>query len=372
MDQFSRAALEVAQNDMRHANAALSLIDPNAKSKERREYSLRRAIRSAAAESYSGLEHEISKDLARTQATTQGGRSLLVPWWVFGDAHAALTRADYVGSNTAGGYLVDTLNVDAADALRPMMVCGALGATFIDGGAGNVTLPKQSGTATASWLSAETTQISETDQVFGQSAYSPHSVGAYTEWSRLTFLQAAPTSVEYVVRRDLLGIVARALDLAALQGSGTAGQPKGLFGMTGVQTFSGTTLALPAYVNAISALGNALNESTGVAASLSVAGILKQRPEQSASTRLMWEGSLVAGTSLGMRARSTAALSGAPLIIGSWNYLNICTWGGGIEILINPFATGNFQAGIVGMRAMLTCDVSPTWPAAFNVATTVT
>jgi HK97 family phage major capsid protein len=369
MNAFDHAAVIEGVERLREAQAAFSLLRP----KEYRDYSVRRAIRCYAAENYSGPEFEISQDAARTMGTTNGLRSLIVPWWVFAEANFVLsTRADIVGSTTAGGYLVDTLNVDAADALRPMMVCGKLGATFIDGGAGNVTLPKQTGTATASWLSAETTQISETDQTFGQQAYNPHSVGAYTEWSRLTFLQAAPSSVEYVVRRDLLSLVARALDLAAIQGSGSAGQPQGLFGMTGVQTFSGTSLALPAYVNAISALGNALNETTGVAASLSVAGILKQRPEQSASTRLMWEGSLVAGSSLGMPARSTAALSGAPMVIGSWNYLNICTWGGGIEILVNPYATGNFQAGIVGMRAMLTADVSPTWPAAFNVATTVT
>jgi HK97 family phage major capsid protein len=283
-----------------------------------------------------------------------------------------MTRADIVGSTTAGGYLTYAENIPCADALRPLMVVGGLGCTYIDASRGNINLPKQTGAATASWLPAETTQISESDQTLGQQAYSPHTVGGYTEMSRLLMLQAAPSSAEFVVRRDLIAIIARALDLAALQGPGSGGAPQGLTGMGGVGSFSGTAASLASIVAATVSLSNALNESTGVAASLSAASVLKQRSETAVSTRLLWEGSLINGTCTGLPARSTTALSGAAMYIGSWNYLNIVTWGEGIEVLVNPYATGNFQAGIVGMRAMLTADVSPTWPGAFTTATTVT
>ena len=99
---------------------------------------------------------------------------------------------------------------------------------------------------------------------------------------------------------------------------------------------------------------------------------MKSRPAFAGGSRLLWEGALISGFSTGLPARASTALTGAAYFVGSWNFLNIATWGGGIELEVNPYATGNFQAGIVGMRAMLTADVGLTWPAAFNFASTVT
>lgn len=371
MDAFDRGALAVSRQANQRALAALDLVDDTARPKWLRNYSLRRAIRASAAE-INSFERELSKDLERTTPLVTGGNSFIAPWEIFTEAHQHLTRADIVGSTTAGGYLTYTENIPCADALRPLMLVGGLGATFVDSPGPNIALPKQTGAATANWLSAETSTATESDQVFGQVAFAPHTVSGYTEFSRLSVLQSAPSSVEFVVRRDLLAIVARALDLAAISGQGTAGQPQGLVGMTGVGTWSGTTASLATVVAATAVLSNALNESTGVAASLAAASILKQRTETSYSTRTLWEGSLINGTCTGLPGRSSTALTGALAVIGSWNYLNVCVWGGGVEIAVNPYATGNFQAGIVGMRALLTADVAPTWPSAFNVATTIT
>ena len=335
-----------------------------------KDYSLRHAIDVMAQDTRrSGLEFEISKDLERAQPAAHGG--LIVPWLAF-------TRADAVGPLSAGGYLVETVNVEAADALRPNMVVGGLGATIINAPYGaNVNLPRLTGVATASWLPSEATTVTETQQTFGQVGFTPHTVGAYTELSRLLILQAAPSPAEFVVRRDLIAVVARALDLAALFGTGTTGQPHGLAGATGVSTFSGTTLALTGIVNAAVALGDALDDSAGVAANRTTAGLLKTRPESAGSTRLLWEGSLVAGECVGMPARSSSALSSGAMFIGSWRYLNLVVWGGGVEVSANPYGdqasgVGNFQKGIVGVRAFLTADSNPTFPSAFNYASTVT
>ncbi len=259
-------------------------------------YSLASGISQMAHEKRSGLEFEISQDLERTHPAMHGG--IIVPWSVF-------TRADTVGSVTAGGYLVSTENIDAADALRPNMVCGALGATFIPAPHGaNVNLPRQTTAGTATWLATgETTVIAESDQVFGQVAYQPHTVAAYTEFSRLGSLQASPSPMEFVVNRDVMGTVARAYDLAALFGTGINGQPHGLAGFTGVQTFSGTAMSLTSITNASIALADALDDSAGVAANRTTAGLLKTRPESAGSARLLWEGSLIAGSSVGFPAR---------------------------------------------------------------------
>ena len=119
--------------------------------------------------------------------------SALVPWSVLALAVRAsfATRADTVAAAGAGGYLVETANLTAADALRPDLLCGPLGQTIIPAPYGaSVTLPRQTGTATAFWQSIETSTVAESDQTFGQIAFVPRTVGAYTEMSRLLRLQS--------------------------------------------------------------------------------------------------------------------------------------------------------------------------------------
>jgi hypothetical protein len=103
-----------------------------------------------------------------------------------------------------------------------------------------------------------------------------------------------------------------------------------------------------------------------------VAGILRERPENAGGTRCLWEGSLIAGQCVGMPARSSSQITAGALFLGSWRYMNIVLWGEGVEVSVNPYAASNFQAGIVGVRAFLTADCAPTYPSAFNYASSVT
>lgn len=255
-----------------------------------RKYSLIRAIQDAAVDRRSGFEHIMSKELTDRAGAPLAHSGFLVPWEVFN------TRADIVGTTTAGGYLVETANVPAADALRPNMLVGRRGCTFIDASTGNVSLPKLTGVATATWLPAETSQVSETDETFGQTSFSPHSVSTYVEFSRLLQTQAGPSAAEFVVRRDLINVIARSLDAACIAGTGSNGQPHGIIGATNVQTFSGTTLSITSVMNAAVALGDALDASAGIIANRTTAGLLRTRPETTYSTRMLWEGSLIEGS----------------------------------------------------------------------------
>ncbi len=338
-----------------------------------KDYSLCRAIGNMAHERRTGIEHEVSQDLQRTHRAEHGG--IIVPWQVF-------TRADIVGSDSFGGYLVETLNLDAVDALRPSTVAIQLGATVIPAPYGaNVNVPRQTGVGTASWLTNEQTTITESDQVFGQIASSPHTLAAYTEVSRLLTLQAAPSPAEFVVRRDLVATVGRALDLAAFFGSGTAGAPHGLAGMTGVNTFTNTTASVTTIIGAAVALGDGLNASAGVASTKAVAGLLRERPETTYSTRMLWEGSLIAGNCCGFPARSSSQLTAGSFFIGSFDFMNVIIWGEGIEVAANPYGSAsagggpdasNFQRGVIGVRAFLTADIAVSYPSAFNYASSTT
>ena len=372
MNAYDRAATAIERERFEQwldARALLERREPYLKN-----YSLRRAINDMALDRRVGsLEREVSADLERTHRAERGG--IIVPFAVFAQS---MTRADIVGTLSAGGYLAETVNLDAADALRPSTVAFQLGATYVPAPYGAaVNLPRQTGVGTAQWLTAETTSITESDQTFGQVAGTPRTIGAYTELSRLLTLQAAPSPAEFVVRRDLVATVGRALDLAAFFGTGVAGQPHGLAGLAGVNTFTNTSATVSTIIGAAVALGDGLDASAGVATTKAVAGLLRERQEFSGSTKTLWQGSLIEGTCCDFPARSSSQLTAGSFFIGSFDYLNIVVWGEGVEVVSNPYGDSvnsptNFAKGIIGVRAFLTADIVVTYPTAFAYASSTT
>ena len=58
------------------------------------------------------------------------------------------------------------------------------------------------------------------------------------------------------------------------------------------------------------------------------------------------------------------------LIGGDFTQALVAEWGVGVEIKVNPYA--NFQAGIEGYAAFLTCDIALLVREAFTVASSIT
>jgi HK97 family phage major capsid protein len=326
-------------------------------------------LKSAEMQPIRGAEQEYLQARAHIAGKPYDSMQPIIGWDLL-----TMARADTVYPAGGGGYLVETEVPTAADALRPTMICAALGATFIEA-RGNVAWPRQTALASAQWLGSETTVATETQQTLSQLALTPHTVAAYTEASRQLLLQS---NADAIIARDLLRIIAAAADLAALYGSGTAGQPTGLTLDAGVGSFSGTGAVAATFIDAFVGLGDALDiDAGGVAANRTTAGLLRTRPETTGSTRTVWMGKLTNGAVVDYPARSSTAVASGNAIVGNWKYLVIATWGGGIELVVNPYGdqvTGvnNFRQGVVGFRAMLTMDAGAIYPAAFTVASSVT
>lgn len=121
------------------------------------------------------------------------------------------------------------------------------------------------------------------------------------------------------------------------------------------------------------ATANALTSTCGYVTTAGVAGLLcaRQRFAGAASAPL-WEGNVLDGTVLGMRAMSSAQVPSSTMLYGDWAQVVIGEWGV-LELSVsNSSAAGNFAKGIVGMRAMYTCDVVVRHAGAFSVATSIT
>lgn len=337
--------------------------------KECEEYSIVRAIHAAANRDYSGagLEMEASRaECQRRHLTPSSGSSIFVPPEVFGGrARRDLT----VGTANAGGYLVDTQNNGFIELLRSRSVLTNMGAKVLSGLKGNITIPRQTGAATAYWLSTEGTPATESQQTLGQIALSPKTVAAYTELSRQLTLQSTP-SAEGLVRDDLAKVVAQALDTAGLSGTGASGQPTGLLNTAGIGSVTGASIDYADMVEFQTdvAAANALAPSCGYVATPTVAGVLKGRQRFSGTDTPLWQGSILDGEIEGFRAMSSTQVPTATIIFGDFEQIVIAEWGV-LEIDVNPYAS--FAAGIIGVRAMYSVDIGVRYPGAFSVATSV-
>lgn len=387
VEKVADEALRILAERGKHSSqsaGSLGLSDGEAK-----QFSVCRAILASASGDWgkAGFEAECSSEIAKRMGKVPDPKRFYVPYEVqrnvkqvvpqqritYGDRKMQqqnLTRADIVGTTTAGGYLVETINLSFIELLRNRTAAFRLGATVLSGLVGNVSIPKQTGAATAAWLSTESTQITEVEQTFGQLAFTPHTVGGYTEISRLLLLQSSP-DVEGIVNADLAAIIGIAVDAGCINGSGSAGQPHGIVGLAGVGTTTGTTLGLAGLLSAQGAVGaaNVVPVRGGWLTTFTVSALLRARQEFTSTYSPLWYGSVWDAVMLGYPGLASNQCPTGDLLFGDWAQLVVAEWGV-LEVEVNPYA--NFQAGIIGVRAMMTVDVGVRYPAAFYVITSVT
>jgi HK97 family phage major capsid protein len=365
VELFRGKVLLARQGEAKPLGVAPAQLDMTPKEVAR--YSVFRAMKAAAENDWSeaGLEMEAHKELAKRFNGQRGKRSFFVPLDIQKRDLSAVTAS-------AGGRLVATDNMSFIDILRARSVAMRMGATSMSGLVGNVTVPTQTGAATAAWLANETTGVSESDQTFGQMALSPKNVAAYTEISRQLMLQSSP-SAEMIVMNDLAAVVALAVDSAAINGSGASGQPLGIVGTAGIGSVTGTTLAYSGVLEfqtdvlAANALVNPA--SAGYVSTPAVAALLAGRSRFTNTDTPLWQGNLLDGNVAGFRAMTSTQIAAGRMLFGDFSQLVIGEWGA-LELDVNPYA--NFPAGITGVRAFYTVDIGVRYAAAFSYSTAIT
>lgn len=379
MHQVSNDLLRLLEERGKNSPKVESRLGLSAR--ETRQFSLSRAILACGEQNWSqaGFEAECSRAIADKLGRSPDPRKFFVPWEVQERAHRtpvedlayALMKRDLtVASAAAGGYLVETANVGFIELLRNRSVLFNMGARRLSGLTGNVSIPKQTGAGTAVWLANEASTITESGQVFTQIALTPKTVGGYTEISRLLLLQSSPDA-EGLVMLDLATVVALAIDLAGLNGSGASGQPTGILNTSGIGSVTGTSLDYADIVEFQTDVfaGNALGESSGYVTTGAVAGLLKARVKFSSTASPLWDGRLDMANMDGYRAMASNQMPSATMIFGGFGEVIVAEWGV-LELEVNPFA--NFQAGIIGVRAIETVDIGVRYPTAFSAASSIT
>lgn len=357
----------LVMNAVASAQTALP-TDLDLSKKEATRFSVMKAIRAMVDRDWrnasfeKACHDEICKRAGVPEAVNGG---FYVPYDVF-------KRDLTVGVPTAGGNMVATelRPQNLIELLRARSVVTRLGATMLSGLVGNVAIPRHTGAASGFWLANEATAITESQQTVGQLPLSPKTVGAYTEISRLLMLQSTP-SVDNLVMDDLTKVIGLAIDLAALEGTGLAGQPTGISNTAGIGSVVGTALAYASVVEFQTdvASGNALTPNCAYLTPPAIAGLLMQRQRFAGTDSPLWMGSVLDGQVSGYTGTTTTQMTAASMIFGDFSQVVIGEWGM-FELAMNPYA--NFPAGITGVRAMQSVDIGIRQVAAFSRATAIT
>ena len=218
------------------------------------------------------------------------------------------------GTATDGAELVATDHEGFITALINATKVRQMGISVMTGLRGNVVIPRQTTTSTASWIASEGGDASLTDPQFETISMTPKTLGAATAYTRQLLLQSTPT-VEGIVRNDLARQIGLALDQAAINGSGTSGEPEGIMTDSNVPVVSiganGGPMTYAKTVEIIETLadGNAIiNDSNlGFLTNAKVQAELLQIEKATNTAQFVWEGNANSdgGQILGITARAS-------------------------------------------------------------------
>jgi len=354
--------------DAYQANVERMYTQLGISNKERRVFSIARAITGLNEPRQRGYEWEVAEQTVKASGyRAKTNNSLVLPTGLgLIDQRRDLTAL----SDSNGGYLIGTGNIGGSfiDMLRPELVSSQIGATFLTGLKGDVAIPKQTAAATAYWLTNESTSITESQITLGQLPLTPKTVGAYSEFSRQLLLQSDPAA-DWIIANDLTKVVAQAVDAAVFAGTGINGQPLGVEGTSGIGAIASGALTYAKALEFLTnvATANALNvETCAFVTTPTIAIAALQRQRFTGTDSPVWEGNTRAGKICGVTARSTANVATGHVLFGDWSDVVIGEWGV-LELAANPYA--DFKAGITGVRCMYSVDIGVRRPGVFALGT---
>lgn len=345
--------------------------------REQNEYSVLRAISMAAGlRDMSGIEYDIHQEIVR-KLNGRATKGLYVPMQLRASQRAPLTTST---SGAGAGYSVATEVRDMIELLRAKMLVRQLGAQVLSGLTSSVAFPRQTGSATLYWTGENPgSDVAESNATLDQVILTPKTAQATTQYSR-QLLQQSSIDVENFVRNDLTAAGALGLDAAAIAGTGSANQPRGILSTSGIGSVAGgANGALPTYANMVAleaavATANADVGALGYLTTTKARGILKTTPRFTGVDTPIWtDGPDGFGMVNGYRAGATTQVpsnlvkgtSGAvcsAIIFGNWNDLLIGEFGV-MEIIADPYAKK--KQGLIEVTSLMMCDITVRHPASF-------
>lgn len=203
-------------------------------------YSLHKAIRSQQQNGVlDGIEKELHDEtVRRAESVGIAITGIAIPMLEKRAAGQTVTQ----DSGAYGGNLVATDLQSPIDFLRPQPIVEKLGARFISNLQGNLKFPVNEGGIVATW-EGEVDTVANSKNAYGSKTMMPKRLAASVLISLQNLLQSSIDLEMYTIQ-DIRAVIANAIDLAAINGSGTGDQPLGILNTSGINTIAGGTNGL--------------------------------------------------------------------------------------------------------------------------------
>ena len=335
--------------------------------REVKRFSLLRAIHALAnptdrrAQEAAAFEFECSQAAAKAYGRTAQG--ILLPAEVLRN-----WKRDLNSSDEAALFTDDFRGGDFIDALRNASSVMQAGATMLSGLSGDVKIPKKTGVASTGWISSEGGAASESEMTVGSVSMTPKTLGAFTDITRQLMIQSS-LDVEALVRDDLAQSIALAIDLGALAGSGSSGQPTGIKNTGGINVvdFGTAPDLIPTYAQVVELEtkvreDNALGNGGAYIANATMYGALKSVEKAANTAQFVVE---PGGTMNGYRTVVSNQVASGDLYFGDFRNNLLIGMFGGLDIVVDPYTAST--SGTVRVVALQSCDVAVRHATAFCI-----
>ena len=362
--ELAREAIQAGQQVDAFRDALLTKIETQAlvaandsdidlSAKDKKRFNLARAISAMVnpsdrrAQEAAAYEFEVSEAVA--QRSGRAAQGILMP-------HSVLVR-DMNSSDDAAIVTDDYRGDQFIDALRNASSVMAAGATTLTGLSGDVKIPRKSAGASAGWVSAEGGATSESEMTLATVSLSMKTLGAYTDVTRQLLIQSSE-DVDRLIRDDLTTAIAIAIDKAALEGSGSSGQPTGILNQTGVNTVTDFAAATPTFAEVVT-LQTAVSEDNALLGNLAyivppaMYGALKTKEKATNTAQFVVEND---GSIGGYNAIVSAQATAGNLYFGNFADCLVGFFGSGVDIIVDT-STGA-TAGTQRIVALQSVDVA--------------
>jgi len=333
--------------------------------KEVKRFSVVKALRALAnptdrkAQADAAFEFECSEEAARQNGTTAQG--IMLP----ADVLAQWGQRDINSSDDSTLIPQDFKGGDFIDVLRNQSSVMAAGATMLRGLQGSVVIPKKTAASSGGWIATEGNAASESEFTSGSVTMSPKVIGAYTDVTRL-LLQQSSLDIENLIRDDLTQSIAIAIDLGALAGSGSSGQPTGVKNTSGVNTTTfgaaNPTFAEIVGMESAVAADNALLGNLSYICKPADYGTLKTTSKDSGSGQFVVEPD---GRMNGYNVVRSNQVTSGDFYFGNFGDLLIGMYGS-LDITVDPYSLSN--TGSIRIVALQTVDVAVRHAVSFCVS----
>lgn len=362
LEVFRSAALDAIELRQKKKAETTTLVDlPGT---ERKTYSVGRAVAALmqGRRELAPLEFEVSDAYRAKGVQAKNERSIYVPLSFLRpraqDRSLVASLQEMLGLRAAiskggsGGNLIGTdfLGEEYVPHLLSDLVLVQAGARLLPGLVGDIEIPAGSGSyGTAQHVTTETANAPEVAPTLRQIPGVPHTIAAYTDFTRRMRLQSIP-AIESIVRTGLSDAINELVERSGINGAGSGGAPTGVYLTSGIvaSDFSGFTYA--DWIRMWAAIKNAKGTgarlsyitSYGVAAKAMTttrggtgSDIMIATMSNDGNVRV--DGFPVYPTQESPQAfGSPAVLHG--VAFGDWTKVVIAQWGEGVEITVDEAA----------------------------------